>query len=214
MNSRERILDAAMEVFAQFGYRRASMDQVAGAAGLTRQAVYHHFKSKRDLFRAAVEAFHAQSHAVAVAAGLKGEAAGASLAEIIADQIDARMRYVLECLEEASQPAELLSERQSQARDLIQSFTEQSARLYIETIERVCQARQLVLREDMTAADLARYVQIAVSGFDDLKFKPNFLDELKRVVRLIVMGAVVSAPSRPVRPAKKISARKKSKPRT
>lgn len=203
-----------MEVFAQFGYRRASMEQVAAEAGLTRQAVYHHFKTKRELFRATVEAFHAQSHEVAIAAGLASEAAGVSLAEIIAAQIDARMRYVLDCLEEASQPAELLSERQSHARDLIQSFSEQSAGLYIETIERVCRERRLVLREDMTAADLARYVQIAVSGFDDLKFRPNFLDELKRVVRLLVTGAVLSAPSRAVRPAKKIDMRKKSKSRT
>ena len=39
-----------MEVFAHSGYRRASMDQVAEAAGLTRQAVYHYFKSKEQLY--------------------------------------------------------------------------------------------------------------------------------------------------------------------
>ena len=32
-----------METFARYGYRRASMDQVAEAADLTRQALYHHF---------------------------------------------------------------------------------------------------------------------------------------------------------------------------
>jgi hypothetical protein len=46
----------------------------------------------------------------------------------------------------------------------------------------------------MTASDLARAIQIAVSGFDDLRFKISFLDDLQRVVRLIVGGAVMAAP--------------------
>jgi AcrR family transcriptional regulator len=194
MSSRERILDAAMEVFAQFGYRRASMDQVAEEAGLTRQALYHYFKSKADLFRASVEALHEGAHEAEVEAGGAAEEAGRSLADILAAQIDARFRYLVECLEETSQPGELLSERQAQTRDLIQSFLEQNVKLHTGTIERVCRAQGLALREGMTAFDLARAIQIAVSGFDDLQFKISFLDDLQRVVRLIVTGAVITAP--------------------
>ena len=186
-----------MEVFAQFGYRRASMDQVAEAAGLTRQAVYHYFRSKADLFRASVEALHEGAHEAEIEAGLAAEQAGSGLAEILATQIDARFRYIVECLEETSQPEELLSERQSQARDLIQSFVEQNVELHTAVIERVCCAQGLALREGMTASDLARAIQIAVSGFDDLQFKIGFLDDLQRVVRLIVTGAVIPAASKP-----------------
>src|ERR1700680_4142887 len=100
MSSRKRILDAAMEVFARFGYRRASMDQVAEAAGLTRQAVYHHFKNKEALFRAAVEALHDGALEAAAAAGAAAEQAGRSLADVLAIQIEAKTRYVIECLEE------------------------------------------------------------------------------------------------------------------
>ena len=109
-------------------------------------------------------------------------------------QIDARFRYLVECLEETSQPDELLSERQAQTRDLIQSFLEQNVKLHTETIERVSRAKGLALRDGMTAPDLARAIQIAVSGFDDLQFKLSFLDDLQRVVRLIVTGAVIAAP--------------------
>jgi AcrR family transcriptional regulator len=195
MSSRERILDAAMEVFAQSGYRRASMDQVAEAAGLTRQAVYHYFKSKTDLFRASVEALHDGAHDEEVEAGRAAEAAGQGLAEVLAAQIDARFRYLVECLEETSQPEELLSERQSQTRDLIQSFLERNLKLHVATIERVCRAQGVRLREGMSAPDLARAIQIAVSGFDDLRFKASFLDDLRRVVSLIVTGAVTQATS-------------------
>jgi AcrR family transcriptional regulator len=194
MSSRERILDAAMEVFAQFGYRRASMDQVAEEAGLTRQALYHYFRSKADLFRASVEALHEGAHEAEVEAGREAEQAGRDLADILATQIDARFRYLVECLEETSQPGELLSERQAQTRDLIQSFLEQNVKLHTETIERVSRAQGLALRDGMSAPDLARAIQIAVSGYDDLQFKLSFLDDLQRVVRLIVTGAVIAAP--------------------
>ena len=202
MSSREKILDAAMEVFAQAGYRRASMDQVAEAAGLTRQTVYHYFSSKAELFRASVEALHEGAHEAEAEAGLAAEKAGASLADILSACVDARFRYIVECLEETSQPEELLSERQTQTRDLIQNFQDQNVKFHVDTITRVCRAQSLALRERMNAADLARSIQIAASGFDDLRFKASFLDDLARVVRLIVTGAVTEA----------LSARRKTKP--
>jgi AcrR family transcriptional regulator len=50
--TRQRLLQAAGEVFAQRGYDRASLDDVAIAAGLTKGAVYSSFASKDDLFYA------------------------------------------------------------------------------------------------------------------------------------------------------------------
>ncbi len=134
------------------------------------------------------------------------------LADILAAQIDARFRYIVECLEETSQPEELLSERQSQTRDLIQSFQDQNVKFHESTIDRICREQNLKLRDRMSAADLARAIQIAVRGVEDLKLKADFLDDLQRVVRLIVTGAVTEAAAKPRR-AKTISARKKPRPR-
>jgi AcrR family transcriptional regulator len=50
--TRQRLLQAAGEVFAQRGYERASLDDVAIAAGLTKGAVYSSFAGKDDLFYA------------------------------------------------------------------------------------------------------------------------------------------------------------------
>ena len=47
---RRRLLDAALEVFAERGYASANLDQVAAAAGLTKGAIYSNFASKDDLF--------------------------------------------------------------------------------------------------------------------------------------------------------------------
>lgn len=52
--TRSRILDAAERVFSERGVSRTSLEDVAQAAGVTRGAIYWHFKDKRDLFAAMV----------------------------------------------------------------------------------------------------------------------------------------------------------------
>jgi len=59
-----RILRAAFITFGERGYDKASMDEVAQAAGTTKRTVYAHFTNKETLFRAsfgqAVEWFLAE----------------------------------------------------------------------------------------------------------------------------------------------------------
>jgi AcrR family transcriptional regulator len=54
-NRRTALLDAAIRVFARYGYRKTSLDLVAHAAGWSRQGLYVHFASKEDLFSATVQ---------------------------------------------------------------------------------------------------------------------------------------------------------------
>jgi TetR/AcrR family acrAB operon transcriptional repressor len=53
--TREQLLDAAERVFREQGVARTSLAEVAAAAGVTRGAVYWHFKDKADLFTAMCE---------------------------------------------------------------------------------------------------------------------------------------------------------------
>ncbi|SDL21604.1 transcriptional regulator, TetR family [Modicisalibacter muralis] len=53
--TREALLDAAEEVFFDKGVARTSLEQIARHAGMTRGAVYWHFKNKADLFHALLE---------------------------------------------------------------------------------------------------------------------------------------------------------------
>ena len=94
MGSPDRILSAAESIFARFGFRRASMSQIADEAGLTRQALYHHYSSKEALFRAVVEQLHELAYEAEAVAGLNQEEAGGGLADILASQIAARFRYL------------------------------------------------------------------------------------------------------------------------
>jgi TetR/AcrR family acrAB operon transcriptional repressor len=45
---------SAIDCFARYGYQGTSIDRVARAAGVTKGAVYYHFKDKEDLLFAAV----------------------------------------------------------------------------------------------------------------------------------------------------------------
>ena len=54
-DGREALLATAAEVFAERGFREASMDEIAARAGYSKGAVYWHFPSKDDLFFALVE---------------------------------------------------------------------------------------------------------------------------------------------------------------
>jgi AcrR family transcriptional regulator len=47
---RERLLEAAAEVFAARGYEGARVEQIAEAAGISAGLIYRHFDGKRELF--------------------------------------------------------------------------------------------------------------------------------------------------------------------
>ena len=48
---RSAILDAAVPVFLRYGFKKTSMDDVARAAGISRQGLYLHFPNKELLFK-------------------------------------------------------------------------------------------------------------------------------------------------------------------
>src|SRR4029079_5384527 len=75
----DRILDAAVRVFRRHGFRRSSIEQAAEEAGLTRQALYHHFSSKEALFRAAITRLYERALAAETVAAEAAQHAGHSL---------------------------------------------------------------------------------------------------------------------------------------
>lgn len=62
--TRGKVLLAAAEVFARTGFQTASMNDIVAAAGVTKGAVYFHFRSKEALAVAIVEEQFAQWPAV------------------------------------------------------------------------------------------------------------------------------------------------------
>ena len=210
MKARTRILDAAMLVFRRHGFRRSSIEQAADAAGLTRQALYHHFKSKEALFRAVIERLYESALAAEIAAAYAAEKAGGSLADILVAQLTGRLRQVIASFDGSPHIEELFSEHLVQARDLYQKY----AGLYVAegraTIERVRRKQRLALAGGMTSRDFARCIEMAISGTKSVHpaMQPAdvFLKDLEIMVRTLVAGAV--GPSPKPRPVKRAAARR------
>lgn len=52
---RETIVNAGSDIFARFGYRKTTMDDIAQAIGKGKSSLYYYFKSKDEVFKAVVE---------------------------------------------------------------------------------------------------------------------------------------------------------------
>jgi TetR/AcrR family transcriptional regulator len=55
VNSRERLLETATELFAEKGYAGASVREIVEKAGVSKPVLYYYFKSKEGLFYAILE---------------------------------------------------------------------------------------------------------------------------------------------------------------
>ena len=54
-NTKERILEVALESFAQSGYLGTSMNDIAKQLGITKAALYKHYTSKQEILDRIVE---------------------------------------------------------------------------------------------------------------------------------------------------------------
>ncbi|MBV9380264.1 MAG: TetR/AcrR family transcriptional regulator [Streptosporangiaceae bacterium] len=59
-DTRARIQQVALELFAEQGYERTSLREIAERLGVTKAALYYHFKSKEDLVRSFTEDYFAR----------------------------------------------------------------------------------------------------------------------------------------------------------
>jgi AcrR family transcriptional regulator len=63
-DTRGRIQQVALELFAEQGYENSSLREIAGRLGVTKAALYYHFKSKEDIARSLVEDYVGQIDAL------------------------------------------------------------------------------------------------------------------------------------------------------
>lgn len=54
-DTKERILMTALRLFARDGYEAVSVSMIAGELGMTKGALYKHYKNKRDIFDSIVQ---------------------------------------------------------------------------------------------------------------------------------------------------------------
>ena len=60
MSTKEKILDAALALFADNGYNGTSVEQIAKAVGIKAPSLYKHFKGKEDILNALIDSAEAR----------------------------------------------------------------------------------------------------------------------------------------------------------
>ena len=51
LEKQEYVLQIALRTFLRYGFKKTSMEDIAKAAGLTRQGLYFHFQNKDELLK-------------------------------------------------------------------------------------------------------------------------------------------------------------------
>ena len=99
-DTKEKILITALHLFAKNGYEAVSVSMIAGKLGITKGALYRHFKNKRDIFQSIVErmrdADRERAEKYSMPEGTMEETAEAyrqTSLDIIADYTKAQFRY-------------------------------------------------------------------------------------------------------------------------
>ena len=67
--TRDGLLETARELFGKRGFAAVGIEEIAARAGVTTGALYHHFGSKRALFRAVFDALEAEQMERSIAVG-------------------------------------------------------------------------------------------------------------------------------------------------
>lgn len=110
------ILDAAWTAFATYGYRKTSMDDIAKGVGMSRPALYMHFKNKEDILRRLVSQYYSGA-ATDVTAAL---ATDASVSMRLLLAFRAQGGQLMEPLLSSAHGMEVLESSSSVAMDLVE----------------------------------------------------------------------------------------------
>lgn len=203
-----------MRVFRRHGFRRSSIEAAAEEAGLTRQALYHHFPSKEALFRAALEQLYERALVAEAAAAKAAEDNGAGLSDILIAQIGTRLGTLFAALEGSPHLEELFSEHLAQARDLYQTYSGLFGAEVAATIARVCRGQKLKLASGVSVEELARCVEMAIHGtksaYPSMQPADAFLNQLAVMLRMLVAGAMAPQAALPARKSSRKTSHKTS----
>lgn len=146
---RERIVAAAVAVFAEKGYHRATIADVVARSGLSVGAIYTHFRNKEELFLTSCDLISGR--------GLDELAIRLAPLRTTAERLDAALAYFVETIDEFDgEPGQVTLVRAWGEADAEPGVREMLARRR----ERLVAAAQLLLREGMARGDLPPWLDV------------------------------------------------------
>ena len=183
----QQILDAALAVFCRYGYRKTSMLDIAQAAGMSRAALYLHFRNKEDVFRAGSERAHATVLAQ-VAAALADPGTGFTRIETA---LLAFQQGLMADISASAHGQELFDANMILAADITLSARASLAASLAGALDQAEAAGDIALRRvDATAAQVAA---LLVASMDGIKHTQGGGEALRQgiALQMRVLGAAL-----------------------
>jgi AcrR family transcriptional regulator len=143
-NPRDKIVEAAEELFARRGYAGVGLSEIAESVGLGKSTLFHHFRSKAQLYAAVVERILAQIEL----ALMRSLAAGGSPAA----RLDRWIDTIIDVLGERPEHARLLLRSLFEDDELTGELAEEQAAN--DTLTRIVESVAALLREGMANGEL------------------------------------------------------------
>ncbi|WP_170516428.1 TetR/AcrR family transcriptional regulator [Ruegeria atlantica] len=157
-DSRQKtILNSAFQAFAAYGYRKTSMDDIAQGAGMSRSALYLHFKNKEAIVSKLTEVYYVEKSAV-IAAAL---ASSGSVPEVLTRAIQAQTAGMAAILA-SPHGLEMLDNTKSLAAEIIAEGEAKLAGLYADWLTHQEQAGRVRLLA--SAAETGRTITATIKG--------------------------------------------------
>jgi len=195
---RAEILDAALQMFGQYGYRRTSMDDVAREADIAKGTIYLSFTSKEEVFQALGERLSQRMLAGAEAASRRPGTTADKLAAMHA----AWFGTYADTISRSPHAAELLDAKHRLSADLAADAASRYKRLVRDVLAEAAAAGELDLEPaGLTAGTAAQLLIASARGLEPAAASPaayrRYLDAL---VRVMVAGLSSRHPADPVTP--------------
>lgn len=177
----QAILGSAIQAFATYGFRKTSMDDIARGAGMSRPALYQHYRNKEDIFRSLVH-HHYDAAKSAVAEALAGEG---TVVEVMT-QAMLQQGEGIAMLLASPHGMELLDASTSTAPDIIDAGEGALQDIYADWMSR--EAAQGRVNLPAEASEIAATLTTALKGV-----KTHAPDFEVYTARVRLMGAIIGA---------------------
>lgn len=138
------ILDSAWQAFGSYGFRKTSMDDIAKGAGMSRPAVYLHYRNKEEIFRSLVQ-FYYDTTIVGVRDALSKPG---KPADLLRDAFDVQAGELMQAMLSSPHGHELLDLGAATAGDIKDQGEEDLRRAYAEWLTRQVQDGHVRLASD------------------------------------------------------------------
>jgi TetR/AcrR family transcriptional regulator, regulator of autoinduction and epiphytic fitness len=192
---RAEILDAALRVFGQYGYRRTSVDDIAREAGIAKGTVYLSFASKEEVFQALAQRLSQQMLTDAEAASRRPGTTADKLAAMHA----AWFGTYAETIARSPHAAELLDAKHRLSADLVADGASRYHQLVRDVLAEAGANGELDLEPaGLTAGTAAELLIAAARGLESGPDKlAAYRRSLSTLARVMIAGLSRKPPAAP-----------------